>query len=96
MTKEEIYLRTIEKLFEEYPVRVRYTKRGKKTGSSPTRQHRHREAALTHMHQLVRMVNHHNVYVRKEYNDYMDFIKTNLVRGGISKAVVTGVFALLD
>lgn len=97
MTREEIYLRTIEALFEQYPVKHRNEKgRYKRSGATVTRQHRNREAALNEMHGIIRLVNSHQAYVTARYKTSLDIIKRSLVKGGIPKAVVTGVFTLLD
>lgn len=98
MTKEELYLRTIEDLFEKFPVKHRNMKgRYKRGGPTVTRQHRSRQIALEQMHLLLKRVNEGIfVYTNEWYDERMTTMKKCLVKGGIPKSVVTGVFTLLE
>jgi hypothetical protein len=98
MTKEELYLRTVEDLFEKFPVKHRNQKgRYKRGGPTVTRQHRSRQLALEQIHMLLKRVNEGIfVYTPSWYNERVDTMKKLLVKGGIPKSIVTGVFTLLD
>ena len=94
-SKELLYLQSIMAVFEQIPPKQRVNKRGKRVGPSFTRQHRARHDAIGAMKQLIRTVDSIYVYTNEYYEQQLAVVKKNMIRGGIPRDVVTGIFALL-